>query len=410
MKKVLLIDGSPLFCGFLKEKLATEQVQFETAGKREALTRLITTLPDLLIIEIQDSIEEVEDFLEHKFNDPNAKKTPIIMCGPRIEHSQTARLLQFGVTKYFTKPIKFDVLFESIGRILHSPFSLDDTQSVCDVHTNDNIIFVEISQGLNREKINLLKFQIPEIIEKNELKNPKLILMLTNLTLSFVDAINLELLLDNLVISSGIPKRYIKILTLDDFARQLVDGHVEYAGIECVTNLMNVLSNFVDSNSYDATEVVTNKILSSDGKVEQGDVEMRFKSDSGDSSSDDADGMTINTAVIDDDVIVRNLLKTAFTKMHGQTQLFASGEEFLAAYPNSNLDVIILDLFMPTMNGIEVLKKLQAMGNTVPILVYSQATQRELVVQSLSLGAKSYVVKPQKPEVLMQKVFEAMHS
>ena len=63
MKQVLIIDASPMFREFLKEKLTAEKVSVEIAkGKRDAFTKLISTLPDLVIIDVEESMEDLIDF------------------------------------------------------------------------------------------------------------------------------------------------------------------------------------------------------------------------------------------------------------------------------------------------------------------------------------------------------------
>ena len=161
MKSVLLIDGSKLFQDFLRDKVATEQVDLECVNSREAYSKMLSLLPDLIIIEVEDEIkEELTNLLNKKHVDPNAKKIPIIMTGPVIDRSKIANLVEFGVVKYFTKPIKFDVFFESMGRILKMPLSMDTTPCILDIHLNGSIIFVEVAQGLNREKLMLLKYKL----------------------------------------------------------------------------------------------------------------------------------------------------------------------------------------------------------------------------------------------------------
>lgn len=86
-----------------------------------------------------------------KRNDPNARRKPVILIGPTIERSKAATLVEYGVVKYFTKPIRFDVFFEAIGSILRQSFSFDETPCILDIHINGNLIFVEIARGLNRE-------------------------------------------------------------------------------------------------------------------------------------------------------------------------------------------------------------------------------------------------------------------
>ena len=88
MKSILLIDGSPLFQDFLRDKVSAEQVGLECAGSRDAYTKMLSILPDLIIIEIETVItEDLTLLLEKKHTDPNAKRIPIIITGD--QKSQT---------------------------------------------------------------------------------------------------------------------------------------------------------------------------------------------------------------------------------------------------------------------------------------------------------------------------------
>ena len=207
MKKVLIIDAPPLFREFLKEKLHAEKIDVDIAqGNRDAFTKLLSSLPDLVIVNSPDNFDDLLDFLDKKRADPNASKIPTILTGPVLEVEQLRLLPKYNVIKYFNKPVKFDIFFESIGRLLRTNFPLDTTPCILELHLNDNIIFVEIAQGLNRDKLALLKYRISEMIDDNHLNSPKLVLMMTDLSLSFVDGANLEFLLDNIIADSRLQK------------------------------------------------------------------------------------------------------------------------------------------------------------------------------------------------------------
>ena len=413
-KRVLIIDASPLFREFLTEKLAMENVEVETAsGKRDAFTKMLTSLPDLIIIDIENSFADLMDFLQKKYNNLNAKTIPIVISGPILERKKIAALVQFGVVKYFAKPIKFDIFFESIGRILNANFSMDSTQCVLEIHHNDNIIFVEIAQGLNREKIALLKYKISEMIDKYEIKNPKLVVMMTNLTLSFVDGINVELLLDTLVYDKRIMKKNIKILSFDTFIADLIEGHPQYYGIKVIQNLAEALTSIVDAKnmSSNITDIIADTILTSDEEEEAaGSVQMRFLADSdNDQKSESTSGSLLNIAIVDDDDVIRTILQKTFANIGAETSVFSTGADFINSIGTQDYDLVILDIFMTGTSGLDILTQLRNRSKPVPVLIYSQATQREYVVRALSLGAKSYLVKPQKPEAIIQKAMEILH-
>ncbi len=409
MKRVLLIDGSTMFTEFLRDKLKSEQISLDVGiGSRDAFTKLIVTLPDLVIIEIKDNVSnDILELLEKKHIDVNAKKIPIIMTGPEIDHMKIATLAEYGVIKYFKKPIRFDIFFETISHILKMEFFMDDTPCLIDIHLNGEIIFIEISSGLNREKFYLLKYKISEIITKNNLRIPKVILMLTNLQLSFMDAVNIELLLDNIIADPRIEKSNVKVLSLNDFVKELINGHPQYNKIEVSSSLTDILNGFVESTpSLNISDFVEKKILNSDKNIEEGDFSMGF-----DSSHEQNDGNELTIAVVDDDVVVRKLLQNAFSSVSAKTFLFSSGTEYLKSISEKKeYDLTILDLFIPDMDGFTILKSLQNHSYSKPIIIYSQATQKEAVLQAMTLGAKSYLVKPQKPAVIVGKALEILRN
>ena len=412
MKNVLLIDGSPLFRDFLKGKFDAESVSLDTAtGSRDAYTKIITSLPDLIIIETENGIDfTVQELLEKKADDPNAYRIPVIISGPVIERNRVANLARFNVVKYFTKPIKFDVFFEAVSKILGASFFIDTTPCVLDIHLNGNIIMVEIARGLNREKISILKFKLKEILDTTNIRNPKIVLMLTGVNLTFLDVTNVELLFDSLLESKRITQKNIKVLSFDSFVQELVDGREEYFGIQVVQNLHEVLNSLIDSHGAVSSidELVTDKILEAGTELDPSEMGIKFNSDSENGGKDD--GTVIKVAIVDDDVVVRKLLQDTFSQISAETFLFETGLSFLQSVnAKAEYDLVILDIFVPDMDGLSILSSLQRQNFRAPIIVYSQATQREYVIQSLTLGAKSYLVKPQKPSVILQKSVEVLN-
>ena len=413
MKKVLIIDAPPLFREFLKEKLATEKIEVDIAqGNRDAFTKLVSGLPDLVIINVPDSFDSLIEFLEKKRIDPNASGIPVILTGPILENDQIKKLPYYNVIKYFNKPVKFDIFFEAIGRILRTIFPLDTTPCILEVHLNDNIIFIEIAQGLNREKIALLKYRITEMIDDNNLTTPKVVLMMTDLSLSFVDGANLEYLLDNLIADSRVLRKNVKILSLDSFTKDLISGHSQYEGIEVAENLSTILNSLVDSGTANSVaDVISDKILTATEDISDGSVQMKFHSETGVmEETENGIDKKLSIAVVDDDAVTLQLLKSAFASISINADCFSSGTEFLVNTNKRIYDVIILDIFMPGLSGFDILNHLHVRKYPSPVIIYSNATQKESVVQALSLGAKSFLVKPQKPEMIIQKVFEVINS
>ena len=409
MKKVLIIDSSKLFSDFMKEKLSSENVSVEiTNGRRDAYTRLITILPDLVIMDAPDSFTDLMDFLKSKISDPNAKKIPIILTGPQIDKAKMASLGRFGVIKYFPTSIKFNSFIESIGNCLQISFSVDTSVSILEVHQNNNIIIVEFAKVLNREKISLLKYKITELIEKNDIHVPKLVLLMTDLELSFVDGINLEYLFETILSIDAVQEKYIKILSSDKFVYDFIDGHEQFRDIKVVNDLRNILSSLLSISvaPNEIPELIAEEILNQD-KVDEDGIDRRFNFDL---DKNDTEGTVFKVAIVDDDNIIRTVLQKSLSSMGAETVLFDNGSNFLDSIEENHFDLAIIDIFMPGVSGFDILSKLKVTPNAPPIIVYSQATQREVVIQALSLGASSYLVKPQKPDVIIAKVIEVLHA
>lgn len=426
MKNVLIVDPSPMFREFLKDKLTEEKISVTVVQeKRDAIIKITSMLPDLVIYELSefDDLQSVTEIFTDIKKDPNASRIPLIATGPIYDKTTIALFAKLGVQKYFVKPVKFDLFFEAIGKILRTPFAIDTTPCVLDIHRNGNIIFIEIAQGLNREKISLLKYKLSEIIENNEIDSPKIILMMTNLELSFVDGLNLELLLDNILTNQKIHTKNIKVLSFSSFTSELIDGHPQYDGIEVATDISQFLNSLVDSTSTSrVSDLITDKILSSSENDAGSSIEMRFHTDLQSETEielsqpepekaelKETPVNELTVAVVDDDAVILKLCASGFIQAGFKCDTYTSGIDFLANVSRKKYCAIILDILMPGISGFDTLKRLQGLANKPPIIIYSQAVRKDIVVQALSLGAKSFLVKPQKPETIVNKVQELLN-
>ena len=110
--------------------------------------------------------------------------------------------------------------------------------------------------------------------------------------------------------------------------------------------------------------------------------------------------------VVDDDPVIQKLLKVNF-EMEGYEVLSAAdGAEGLDQVASGNPDVIILDVMMPKMNGLEVLAALKADSDTdtIPVILLSAKAQAGDVQAGLDRGANAYVTKPFDPLDLLDRV------
>jgi two-component system response regulator MprA len=115
-------------------------------------------------------------------------------------------------------------------------------------------------------------------------------------------------------------------------------------------------------------------------------------------------GMAI--LVVDDDQAVRDALRRALTMQGYSVELAADGREALdkLSANGSSIDLLIVDILMPRVDGLEVTRQLRAGGSPLPILML---TARDLVsdrVSGLEAGADDYLVKPFALEELVARV------
>ena len=108
--------------------------------------------------------------------------------------------------------------------------------------------------------------------------------------------------------------------------------------------------------------------------------------------------------VVDDDRAVRDSLRRSLEFNGYEVVLAADGAEGLVAVGSQHPDVVVIDVMMPRLDGIETTRALRAAGNDVPILVL---TARDAVgdrVEGLDAGADDYLTKPFALEELLARL------
>jgi DNA-binding response OmpR family regulator len=419
MKQVLIIDESPLFREYLRIKLTENDIEVNIGvNALDGIAKIRNLSPDLIVMDYHLSRHGCMEVLGAKRTNPNAVNIPVIVMAQRIDQKKILELVPYNVKKVFTKPVKIDALFLTFSEILQIPFNVDESPGIVEVHVNDDIIFIEIAQGLNRDKLDLLRFKIAELIELYEIKVPKVIVMLSDIHLTFADAPNLQSLLDVVMLASRARRRYIRLLTRDDFVRKYIEGQKEYREIEVVSNLQyamdGLLAELDVSMEYaeKKAEIIGDKILSAGPEAEGGAMQLRFDAETKPKKLDPEalkDSMrNVRIAVVDDDLIIRELIKNTFQKTGAGITAFPDGGEYLAAAERDNFDLVFLDLMMPVVDGFAVLNSLRAKDIQQPVIVLSAVTQRDTVVKAFRMGVKSYLTKPLKPDDIFKKAIEIL--
>jgi len=417
---VLIIDESDLFRDYLKARLARAGLSTEAAiDGLDGISRMRNDPPDLIVMDYHLTRKSCKEVLEEKARNPNTAAIPVVLTAQKIDKNRLLELVQYNIRKVFMKPIKMDAFFQIITEITGARFEVDKTPCILEAHVNDNIVFVELAKGINREKVDLLRFKIRELLDLYAIQKPRVLLMLSDMELSFVDGPNLELLLETVAQSARAKARNVKVLTRSGFVKEFVAGRPEFSEIEVVNNLTYALDGLVADAAFGSDEpdqkasLINDRILSSQGRASGGEsIEMRFEAENArpqltmEMARNLGDGLDI--AVVDDDFVIQELIKTTFEAINAKVNTYSNGREFLTAVRSRVFDLVFLDLRMPEVDGFGVLAELKAQDLEMPIIVLSAVTQRESVVKAFQAGVKSYLVKPLKPEHILRKTLEIL--
>jgi DNA-binding response OmpR family regulator len=417
-KKVLIIDESELFRSYLKERLSEYFTIEVSVHGLDGISKLRTFLPDLVIMDHNLTRKSCKEILEDKSRNPNIAEIPVILTAQKIDRNRLLELVQFRISKILMKPLMIDTLFDALNEIMGMKLRVDETPCIIEAHVNDNIVFIEVARGINREKADLLHFKVAELLGLYQISNPRILMMLSDIELSFIDGSNLEILLRVLLAHTKGKAKHIKILTISSFMREFVSGRQEFREIEVVSNLQNAMDGLLvdydpEGEHKERAEMISERILDMQGTSNGAEsFEMRFQTESQQPVVVDAamkdSGAALSIAVVDDDFIIQELVKTTFTTIDAEVSAFSDGREFLANARAKSWDLVFLDLLMPGVGGFEVLKRLRTEEIDIPVIILSAVTHREAVVKAVEAGVKSYLIKPLKPDQILKKTLEIL--
>ena len=98
--------------------------------------------------------------------------------------------------------------------------------------------------------------------------------------------------------------------------------------------------------------------------------------------------------LVDDEQPIQTLLSFPLQRDGYDVVVAADGREALARYEEQPPDLVVLDVMLPRMDGLEVCKRLRAKGETVPIIMLTAKSEEIDKVLGLELGADDYITKP----------------
>jgi len=116
----------------------------------------------------------------------------------------------------------------------------------------------------------------------------------------------------------------------------------------------------------------------------------------------------IRIAVVEDDKTIREGLQMLLEGSHGFLCVgaYSNGEDAIHKLPDMNPDVVLMDINLPGMNGIECISYLKETGHSMLFIMLTVFEDTEAIFQSLSSGASGYLIKNTSPVKLLEAIEE----
>lgn len=116
--------------------------------------------------------------------------------------------------------------------------------------------------------------------------------------------------------------------------------------------------------------------------------------------------------IIEDDILIQGLIQTALRQYDFDLLIASNGEEAYERYYADRPDLMLLDILLPYMNGLELLRKLQQENGRLScqVIVISALGFEEIISQAISCGACDFLLKPFSMKVLRERIFRALEA
>src|SRR6185295_117040 len=111
---------------------------------------------------------------------------------------------------------------------------------------------------------------------------------------------------------------------------------------------------------------------------------------------------------IDDSSTIRSIITKQMSDLGFEVDQAEDGKQGLAKLEEIEVDLILLDVTMPVMDGPAMLSALRETGNRTPVIMLTSESKRSIVAGAVKLGIEDYILKPFKPDELRGKVMKAL--
>ena len=114
-------------------------------------------------------------------------------------------------------------------------------------------------------------------------------------------------------------------------------------------------------------------------------------------------------AIVDDEEIIRDALEITLSDKY-DISLFENAELFIASLKKKPPDLVLMDIGLPRMSGIEALEIVKTKYNDIPVIMVTAYEDINMVIQSMKIGAFDFILKPINPDILELTIKKAISS
>ncbi|MBO5287920.1 MAG: response regulator [Spirochaetales bacterium] len=407
--KVVLIENDEILKQYLKERLNKAGIEVVCCKDGfEGSLKIKNENPDLIISACELSRVDIFTLIREKNEYKSTVNIPVIVLEKERNLEIEKQLAELQVSAILLKPLKVDLLFRNICKLLGCRIDFDRTRSIIDAHINEDILFVEISDGLNAEKIDLLTYKIRSMVEDYAKILTKVLIICSNISNSPRLNMKLEQLITSITDETAAVSSTIRILTPQDSAvAKAVKEDKKFANIPIVENLSEAISSFGKINVFahesEVDEINTLILTSANEKVS-----VYLPMDLHFASEDDPMKSQYSVAIIDDDLPILEYLETVFESEGWKTTAYETPVAFIKELQHVRPDIIFLDLMMPKINGVQVIQYLRKNKINIPIVVITAISQKEVITRVKEYGVSYFLTKPLHMNVILDTAKDAL--
>jgi len=105
---------------------------------------------------------------------------------------------------------------------------------------------------------------------------------------------------------------------------------------------------------------------------------------------------TVRILFVEDEEDLRNIISDTLTKLQAQFKTAHNGQVALDLFKDNqdDFDLIVTDINMPVMNGLELIQNVRDLGSDIPVIIMSAHTEPEYIKSAEALGVTNYLLKP----------------